>query len=40
MYVYMHNVDVYNNNRIFCLNILCVIEVTVSAWSLRAELET
>ena len=27
------------NNRIFGLNILCVIQVTVSAWTLGAELE-
>jgi len=28
-----------NNNHIFGLNILCVIQVTVSAWTLGAELE-
>ena len=28
-----------DNNRIFDLNILCVIQVTVSAWTLGAELE-
>jgi len=28
-----------NNNRIFGLNILHVIQVTVSAWTLGAELE-
>jgi len=28
-----------NNNRIFGLNILCVIQVTISAWTLGAELE-
>jgi len=28
-----------NNNQIFGLNILCIIQVTVSAWTLGAELE-
>jgi len=35
----LNNANNNNNNRIFGLNILCVIQVTVSAWTVGAELE-
>ena len=35
----LNNMNIILNNRIFGLNVLCVIQVTASAWTLGAELE-